>query len=147
MTGSTSEPNVPANGPIERGPHMALLGLRETTDLSPQSGPKRTLIRSGATVRARHRGRPRQMMPLERHGDDDVRSSKYEDAVTLLLQGIVDQVCQTRGRKRRMTAGDVARICLVLACQTYRVCPGAHGRRIGKLLRKLGALVDPNFRV
>jgi hypothetical protein len=66
---------------------------------------------------------------------------------TLLLQRIIDQVCQARGRERRLTAGDVAGICLVLACQKHRVCPGAHGRCIGKLFCKLGTLIDPSFRV
>src|SRR5262245_31787788 len=65
------------------------------------------------------------------------RSKRY------LPQGVVDQVCQTRSRERRLTAGDVAGICLVLACPKHRVCPGAHGQCMSKLLRKLGALVDP----
>jgi hypothetical protein len=36
-----------------------------------------------------------------------------------LLQGIVDQVCQTSDRERRLTAGDVAGICLVLRSTAF----------------------------
>src|SRR5262245_34926639 len=40
---------------------MALLGPREKSDLSPHSGPKRTLIRLDRHERPSYRGRPRRI--------------------------------------------------------------------------------------